>query len=234
MLDRGLVGDVRLGLEVGIPLRADGRVQSAVLEDEVAAGATSDPFLVAGFDRRMIHLATGRMSPIVSKAMRATDQQEISAIPTKLAELPRVTVKTGGFVRADPEETVGDLRVARAKVRDIGGIQHDRDHQTVLTHTLQRVAMLRLDEEEIALCQILAARRKVVAQAAVLDPDQLVEIMGMQGARPRRGKGCAAEQEWLVGGKNIAVEKGLGQHALPLAHRPAQAIGEIAATRHRG
>ena len=72
------------------------------IEDEVKANTPSDPFLVAGFDRRVIHLATGRKRLQPVKALRATDQQEISVMPDKLASLPRVTVDRGDWLKPAP------------------------------------------------------------------------------------------------------------------------------------
>ncbi len=67
------------------------------IEDEVTANTPSDPFLVAGFDRRILHLARGQIRSIAAKATRATDQQEITSMPSRLASLPRVTVSRGDW-----------------------------------------------------------------------------------------------------------------------------------------
>lgn len=67
------------------------------IEDRVKANTPSDPFLVAGFDRRVIHLATGKLKPKQSKALRASDQQEIHSLPSQLAALPRVTIDRGDW-----------------------------------------------------------------------------------------------------------------------------------------
>lgn len=68
------------------------------LEDEVSANAFSDPFLVAGFDRRVLHLATGRTNSVnESLGSRATDQQAITILPPLLKRLPRVTVPRGDW-----------------------------------------------------------------------------------------------------------------------------------------
>jgi arylsulfatase A-like enzyme len=69
------------------------------IDDEVAADTPSDPYLIAGFDRRVIHLATGRTKPIISQALRATDQQVITSLPEELAKLTRVTVPRGDWHR---------------------------------------------------------------------------------------------------------------------------------------
>ncbi|MEZ6040626.1 MAG: hypothetical protein R3C20_08970 [Planctomycetaceae bacterium] len=71
------------------------------VEDDVKAGVPSDPFLVAGFQRRVLHLATGRRSPLVPADMlRATDQQQIHRLSDELATLPRVTVDRGDWHQA--------------------------------------------------------------------------------------------------------------------------------------
>ncbi len=72
------------------------------IEDNVKANAASDPFLVAGFDRRVIHLAVGRKKPQAINALRATDQQEITALPVQLASLPRLTIDRGDWRKAAP------------------------------------------------------------------------------------------------------------------------------------
>lgn len=70
--------------------------------DKVTANVPSDPFLVAGFDRRMVHLAVGgNKSPTVT-ALRATDQQQITEMPVELANLPRITVRRGDWHAAAP------------------------------------------------------------------------------------------------------------------------------------
>ncbi|EMI19919.1 secreted protein containing Sulfatase domain protein [Rhodopirellula maiorica SM1] len=70
------------------------------IEDEVMANTPSDPFLVAGFDRRVLHLASGRTKPADGqKALRASDQLEIQSMPDRLATLPRVTVPRGNWHR---------------------------------------------------------------------------------------------------------------------------------------
>jgi len=72
------------------------------IEDQVAADAPSDPFLVAGFDRRVIHLAAGRKKSLPLTALRATDQQKITALPVQLASLPRVTINRGDWHKPAP------------------------------------------------------------------------------------------------------------------------------------
>lgn len=73
------------------------------IEDDVAADTPSDPFLVAGFERRVLHLATGHNRPKpTQKALRASDQQEISSMPPRLAALPRVSVQRGDWHEPAP------------------------------------------------------------------------------------------------------------------------------------
>ncbi|MEM9585776.1 MAG: hypothetical protein AAGA03_00730 [Planctomycetota bacterium] len=67
------------------------------IEDRVEARVPSDPFLVAGFDRRVIHLATGQKTRQQVSALRASDQQRITALPDQLADLPRVTIERGNW-----------------------------------------------------------------------------------------------------------------------------------------
>lgn len=73
------------------------------VEDHVTANSPSDPFLVAGFDRRTLHLAVARNTKRdLSSAMRATDQQTISQLPEELANLPRVTIMRGDWKKPAP------------------------------------------------------------------------------------------------------------------------------------
>ncbi len=73
------------------------------IQDQVKAHVPSDPFLVAGFGRRILHLATNNKTPFSSnKALRASDQQEITSMPAKLASLSRVTVNRGTWHEAAP------------------------------------------------------------------------------------------------------------------------------------
>ena len=72
------------------------------IEDKVIADTPSDPFLVAGFDRRVIHLATGKKKRLPVKALRATDQQEITSLPAQLSNLPRVTIDRGNWRKPAP------------------------------------------------------------------------------------------------------------------------------------
>lgn len=72
------------------------------IEDQVKADSPSDPFLIAGFDRRVVHLAVGKKRQSRSKALRATDQQEITAMPALLQNLPRVSVVRGDWHQPAP------------------------------------------------------------------------------------------------------------------------------------
>lgn len=72
------------------------------IEDNVKANVPSDPFLVAGFDRRVVHITVGRKKPKAVKALRATDQQAITELPGQLASLPRVTVARGDWHKPAP------------------------------------------------------------------------------------------------------------------------------------
>ena len=67
------------------------------VEDQVVANKPSDPFLIAGFDRRVVHLAVGRKKPLVAEVLRASDQQKIRSMPALLARLCRVTIQRGDW-----------------------------------------------------------------------------------------------------------------------------------------
>jgi hypothetical protein len=67
--------------------------------DNVKANTPSDPFLVAGFDRRVLHLACGKKVAAEPKRMRATGEMPITKLPAKLSSLPIVTVPRGNWRR---------------------------------------------------------------------------------------------------------------------------------------
>ena len=67
------------------------------VEDRVKANVPSDPFLVAGFDRRMLHLAIGPIKPVAEEILRTTDQLPITKLPPSLAAFPRISVERGDW-----------------------------------------------------------------------------------------------------------------------------------------
>jgi hypothetical protein len=73
------------------------------IQDQVAANTPSDPFLIDGFDRRLLHLAVGRINePSQEVFYRATGTQKITSIPEQLTRLPRVTIARGDWHRPAP------------------------------------------------------------------------------------------------------------------------------------
>ncbi|QDS94030.1 hypothetical protein FF011L_28070 [Roseimaritima multifibrata] len=72
------------------------------IEDQVKANTPSDPFLIAGFDRRVLHLATGQKRAPRGTVLRATDQQDIRKLPEPLASLPRITLPRGDWHEPAP------------------------------------------------------------------------------------------------------------------------------------
>ena len=57
------------------------------IEDEVKANTPSDPFLVAGFDRRVVHLAVGRKKPAADEGIcERPTSSEITSMPEELAD----------------------------------------------------------------------------------------------------------------------------------------------------
>jgi hypothetical protein len=68
------------------------------IEDAVKADVPSDPFLIAGFDHRLIHLANGPIGkPAPADAFRATGSQKIVSMSEALTVLPRVSVQRGDW-----------------------------------------------------------------------------------------------------------------------------------------
>ncbi len=67
------------------------------IEDEVLADKPSDPFLIAGFDQRVLHVAIGQIKPVTTSIRRTTDQLPITELPESLSRLPRVTIRRGNW-----------------------------------------------------------------------------------------------------------------------------------------
>lgn len=73
------------------------------IEDEVAANTPSDPFLVAGFDRRVLFLSNDLLPPKpTSLGRRAADQQAIHKLPKLLSPLTRVMRNRGDWRKPAP------------------------------------------------------------------------------------------------------------------------------------
>jgi len=71
--------------------------------DQVTANQPSDPFLVSGFDHRVLHLAVGKKSVSQPEGInRASDQQRIVEISSQLVDLPRVTMNRGDWKKPAP------------------------------------------------------------------------------------------------------------------------------------
>ncbi|NQT35870.1 MAG: hypothetical protein HQ581_00185 [Planctomycetes bacterium] len=67
------------------------------LGDDVEAGVPSDPFLLAGFEQRCLHLAVGTSVGETSGIKRTSEKFEVTRLPRKLAGLAHVTVRRGDF-----------------------------------------------------------------------------------------------------------------------------------------
>ena len=72
--------------------------------DAVRANTPSDPLLIGGFDRRVLHLSLGGtlLGAQADRPLRASDQQAITQMPDILARLPRVTIHRGDYHRPAP------------------------------------------------------------------------------------------------------------------------------------
>jgi len=68
-------------------------------QDEVKAGVPSDPFLMAGFTNRTLHLFQG---PASTRIPRCTDRFEIVELPEALAGLDYVTIDRGSMKKPAP------------------------------------------------------------------------------------------------------------------------------------
>lgn len=78
------------------------------LQDVVRAGEPSDPFAIAGFPRRCLHLASGRGLDAPTESAtgeRCTGQFRLREVPSSLAGLPRVTIARGDFHQPAPGYT---------------------------------------------------------------------------------------------------------------------------------
>ena len=67
------------------------------VEDKVQADVPSDPFLVAGFDRRVVHLAVGRKRQESASVPRTADKQSFDHLPEILRSAPSVSVYRGDW-----------------------------------------------------------------------------------------------------------------------------------------
>lgn len=72
------------------------------MEDEVQADTPSDPFLVAGFDRRILYLALGKKTSKGLSLQRTADEGAIHELPSKLSALPVVTIPRGDWREPTP------------------------------------------------------------------------------------------------------------------------------------
>lgn len=73
------------------------------INDLITANQPSDPFLVSGFDRRVIHLATTSEKRLPAETInRAADQQTVTSIPEALASLPRIALRRGDWKNPAP------------------------------------------------------------------------------------------------------------------------------------
>ncbi|WP_231602889.1 hypothetical protein [Neorhodopirellula pilleata] len=80
--------------------------------DPVQANVPSDPFLIAGFDQRIVHLSVGSTISKNNEAYRATGSQAILSMSDQLAGLPRVTIERGNWrIPADGFEFTVDRPV---------------------------------------------------------------------------------------------------------------------------
>ena len=69
--------------------------------DPVQAGEPSDPFLVAGFRYRCLHMTTGGQGPAPARR-RASNRFDITMLPDELAALASVTIARGDYHKAAP------------------------------------------------------------------------------------------------------------------------------------
>jgi len=67
------------------------------LGDDVEAGVPSDPYLLAGYDQRCLHLAVGNSADATSGIKRTSEKFEVDQVPRKLAGLAHVTVRRGDY-----------------------------------------------------------------------------------------------------------------------------------------
>lgn len=73
------------------------------ISDTVQANEPSDPFLVSGFDKRVLHMATGQKMAIGGEfGLRTTDKFEVNELPDLLTRLPRITVGRGDWHDPSP------------------------------------------------------------------------------------------------------------------------------------
>ena len=72
------------------------------LGDSVKAGVSSDPFLIAGFKERCLHLATDVPGPPTTNIARCSDKFTFKEVPQELSGLARVTIRRGDYHQPAP------------------------------------------------------------------------------------------------------------------------------------
>jgi len=71
-------------------------------DDLVVAGEPSDPFLIAGYRDRCLHLALGPRAATASLVARCTEKFTINQLPEKLRDAVRVTIARGDYHQPAP------------------------------------------------------------------------------------------------------------------------------------
>lgn len=72
------------------------------LGDDVEAGVVSDPFLLAGFEQRCLHLTVGTSGVEASGIRRCSEKFEVTRVPQKLSGLAHVAVRRGDYHEPAP------------------------------------------------------------------------------------------------------------------------------------
>lgn len=72
------------------------------LHDQVKKGTPSDPFFVAGFQKRVLFLSLKSKADNSEEIRRTSDQQSINEMPTSLKDLTRISVKRGDWHQPSP------------------------------------------------------------------------------------------------------------------------------------
>jgi hypothetical protein len=109
--------------------------------------------------------------------------------------------------RGAPEEAAPEGGVAGGEGLDRLGVEGDGDDEAVLAPALEGVGVRGCQKEEGALGEVAPALGHVVAQRAVLDPEELEEVVIVEALRARGGQRGAGQGDG-VASQDLGVAEG--------------------------
>ena len=106
---------------------------------------------------------------------------------------------------AGPEQMARQRRMPVHQRLDQCRMQAKRNNQRMFATPLQRMGLAGAEENDAAFGQRLRAVRQVVADLAVLHPEQFIKIMSMQRARALGRQGRPCQVDLRIGAQNIGM-----------------------------